>query len=328
AHVFQQRCAHRGTQLNVGWVEGDCIRCLYHGWKYDETGQCIEQPGEDEEFATRVKIRSYPTEEYLGLIFVYLGEGETPPLRRFPDFERDFVIDAGIPEYWPCNYFNRIDNACDAAHVAYAHRTSLTRVGREPFIRPISTEETDYGLRTTLNLPGGAKSYIHFHMPNVNQTRSSGRVEGTLEDAKNLWVDRLFFRVPVDDGHNISFVVDCLQLTGAAADAYRERRLAAQEMETNDLNQIGEDILGGKMRMMDIPQMSTYKSFWIEDYTVQVGQGLIAPRENDRPIRGDVGVVMLRKIWERELLKFASGRPTKQWHTPAGLADMSEVPAG
>ena len=42
-HVVGFRCAHRGTQLSAGWVEGDCIRCMYHGWLYDSTGQCVEQ---------------------------------------------------------------------------------------------------------------------------------------------------------------------------------------------------------------------------------------------------------------------------------------------
>src|SRR3954469_21554949 len=46
AHLVDFRCAHRGTQLSVGWVEDDCIRCRYHGWMYDATGQCVEQPGE------------------------------------------------------------------------------------------------------------------------------------------------------------------------------------------------------------------------------------------------------------------------------------------
>src|SRR5713101_5148392 len=73
--LLAQRCAHRGVPLSMGWVEGDCIRCLYHGWKYDGSGQCVEQPAEDDGFASKVKIRSYPTREYLGLIFVYIGEG-------------------------------------------------------------------------------------------------------------------------------------------------------------------------------------------------------------------------------------------------------------
>ena len=46
-HVVGFRCAHRGTQLSAGWVEGDCIRCIYHGWVFDESGQCIEQPAEE-----------------------------------------------------------------------------------------------------------------------------------------------------------------------------------------------------------------------------------------------------------------------------------------
>ena len=58
-HVVAFRCAHRGTQLSTGWVEGDCIRCFYHGWKYDGAGQCVEQPAEDAGFASKVKIKGY-----------------------------------------------------------------------------------------------------------------------------------------------------------------------------------------------------------------------------------------------------------------------------
>src|SRR5262245_50854752 len=95
-HLVDFRCAHRGTQLSTGWVEGDCIRCFYHGWKYDSSGQCVEQPVEDAGFASKVKIQSYPVREYLGLIFAYLGEGakrgdtgafRPPPLPRYPFLE-------------------------------------------------------------------------------------------------------------------------------------------------------------------------------------------------------------------------------------------------
>jgi 5,5'-dehydrodivanillate O-demethylase len=59
-HVVAYRCAHRGTQLSTGWVEADCLRCFYPGWKYDGSGQCVEQPAEDASFAQKVRIRSYP----------------------------------------------------------------------------------------------------------------------------------------------------------------------------------------------------------------------------------------------------------------------------
>jgi 5,5'-dehydrodivanillate O-demethylase oxygenase subunit len=63
AQVIDYRCPHRGAQMHLGWVEGDDIRCVYHGWKYDCSGQCIEQPAEKASFASKVKMRSYPTRE-------------------------------------------------------------------------------------------------------------------------------------------------------------------------------------------------------------------------------------------------------------------------
>src|SRR5918911_4789725 len=88
AHVVAPRCAHRGTQLSTGWVEGDGIRCFYHGWKYDGTGQCVEMPAEDPSFPPKVRIKSYPARICAGLVFAYLGEGEPPELPRRPALDR------------------------------------------------------------------------------------------------------------------------------------------------------------------------------------------------------------------------------------------------
>ncbi|HEY7062182.1 MAG TPA: Rieske 2Fe-2S domain-containing protein [Chloroflexota bacterium] len=57
-HVVANRCAHRGTQLSTGWVEGACIRCFYHGWKYDASGQCTEMPAEDPPSHPRCRSRA------------------------------------------------------------------------------------------------------------------------------------------------------------------------------------------------------------------------------------------------------------------------------
>src|SRR5581483_5422761 len=108
-HIVDFRCAHRRTQMSIGWVEGDAIRCRYHGWAYDSSGQCVDQPGEPEPFCERIRIRAFPTEEYLGLIFAYLGEGEPPALPRYPDFERSGLLQAST-YVRHCNYFNSIDN--------------------------------------------------------------------------------------------------------------------------------------------------------------------------------------------------------------------------
>src|SRR5436309_2897761 len=95
-YLLDARCAHRGTLLSTGWVEDDCIRCFYHGWRYDGAGQCVEQPAENESFASKVKIQSYPTQEYLGLVFAYLSDGEAPPFQRYPKLETEGVMEVGL----------------------------------------------------------------------------------------------------------------------------------------------------------------------------------------------------------------------------------------
>src|SRR5205085_5832818 len=117
------RCGHRGTQLSTGWVEAENIRCFYHGWMYGPDGQCVEQPAEPEPFCQRIKIRSYPTHEYLGLVFAYLGEGDPPPPPCYPEFEQNVVVDASMGIF-PFNFFNNLENAVDTLHVSFVHRSS------------------------------------------------------------------------------------------------------------------------------------------------------------------------------------------------------------
>lgn len=107
-HVTAFRCPHRLAQLSVGWIEDDCIRCRFHGWKFDSSGQCVEQPAEKESFAEKVSIRTCPTKEYLGLIFAYFGAGDPPPLPRYPDFEKDGLwVETYVR---PCNFVNNLEN--------------------------------------------------------------------------------------------------------------------------------------------------------------------------------------------------------------------------
>jgi 5,5'-dehydrodivanillate O-demethylase oxygenase subunit len=61
------RCAHRGTLLYPGWVEGETIRCVYHGWRFDGTGRCVERPAEKDAGNALCRIPGYPVREYAGL---------------------------------------------------------------------------------------------------------------------------------------------------------------------------------------------------------------------------------------------------------------------
>src|SRR3954463_5593542 len=78
AYIVAGRCAHRLTQLHTGWVQGEEIRCMYHGWKYGGTGQCTEAPAEGADSAARIKIAGSPVHEFWGLIFPFFGGGIAP----------------------------------------------------------------------------------------------------------------------------------------------------------------------------------------------------------------------------------------------------------
>jgi 5,5'-dehydrodivanillate O-demethylase len=307
AHVVGFRCAHRGTPLTTGWVEGDCIRCLYHGWKYEATGQCVEQPGEDATFAAKVRLPSYPTEEYLGLVFAYLGEGDAPPLRRFPELEQDGVLLTDPPEPWPCHFLNRLDN--DMAHVPWTHRESLRRTGAlMPPLRYYAHNyvETEFGIADPT---GAGNSHL---LPNMNVLRNpmrNARWQGVFQH-------RLIFFVPVDDANSIAFDLTFVPgLTGQAAEAFREfRQEALSEYDSDSLEEIAKAILAGKMSVRDVPaSLSREQQFMIEDYVTQVGQGPPSERDPEHLGRNDALVILFRKVWRREARALAEGRPLTAW---------------
>src|SRR4051812_20079469 len=136
-NLVQDRCPHRQCLLALGWVAGDNIRCFYHGWEFNGTGQCVAQPAEKTSFAAKVRIRSYPARDYLGLVFCYLGEGEPPEFRRFPELE-DSAGGVTVHSHpVPCNYFQRVENDLDELHegIRSGSGMNVSRVGN--FMMPI-----------------------------------------------------------------------------------------------------------------------------------------------------------------------------------------------
>lgn len=313
AHVLAFRCAHRGTQLSTGWVEGDCIRCFYHGWKYDQTGQCVEQPAEEAGFAAKVKVQAYPTQEYLGLIFAYLGEGEPPPLPRYREFEDEGIVETEKPVVWPCNFFNRLENSPDTVHLAFVHRDSPFSENGLIDVPRVESTETEYGIETKSIRSGDKVRLTHFHMPNINLISGSPSIPG------GPWSYHVSWRVPVDDASCASYIVDFQGLTGADAEKYLEQRRAQAESSQRGAPaaNLAQSVLRGDLAVDDIEDRSRIVN--VQDYVAQVGQGAIAPREQDQLGRSDVGVILLRKLWLRELKALAEGHPLTRWIRPERL---------
>jgi 5,5'-dehydrodivanillate O-demethylase len=315
-HVVAPRCAHRGTQLSTGWVEGDCIRCFYHGWKYDHTGQCVEMPAEDASFPPKVKIKSYPTEEYLGLIFAYLGEGETPPLPRYPELEADGVLDV-----WSytrlCNYFNNLENGVDPVHLGFTHRASSIARSGLVGVPSVTAEEREWGLNVYSRRPGDRVRVTVGVMPNISYRK------GSPSDAESGWQDVIAWRVPIDDTQHHSFNVNLVHVTGEAADRHRERLRVRRANAASRVQNLVDAVLRGERRMEDLRDEPELVN--VQDSVVQLGQGAIPDPAYERLGRSDAGVILLRKLWARELRALAEGRPLQQWTAPREAVTSSGV---
>jgi 5,5'-dehydrodivanillate O-demethylase len=311
-HVIGPRCAHRRTQLSVGWVEGDCIRCLYHGWKYDGAGQCIETPGEADGFARSVRVPSYPTREYLGLVFVYLGEGRSPELPRFPELEREGVLEVETFRR-DCNFFNHMD--LDLAHIAFVHRDSPEADAGLVGIPDVDCEETPYGF-VLIGKRGNSVQVQHRLMPNVSYFKVYPK------DPASGWRDRVAWRVPIDDEHYRSFMSDLAHVTGTAAEAYR-RRNTPPEDRSDLISTLSAAVRAGA-RIEEVKH-ETPDVVFLQDDVVLTAQGAIPDREQDHLGPADKSVVLTREIWQRELKALAEGRALTQWMRPHELVAKTGV---
>jgi len=307
-HVIGFRCAHRKTQLSIGWIEGDCLRCFYHGWKYDGSGQCVEQPAEPKPFAEKIRIPGYHVQEYLGLIFVYLGKGKPPPMPRYPKLESPEQSLDTVRLDRICNYFNNIDNSLDNAHVRFVHGRHR-ETARDEIVKGdpmISVAESEWGVKRFVQYPDGKTITAFFGMPNINY------LNGQVVDAEIKRADLMVFKVPVDDENHVHFEVRSIPFTGDRANEWLQRRREKRAKEAANRADLVREVLKGRLHLNDIdPNRTDYVMF--EDEIAQTGQGSVPDRSDEHLGRSDAGVILLRKIWERELRAFAAGRPTKAW---------------
>src|SRR5438105_10057766 len=158
--LIQEFCPHRRVSLWLGRNEECGLRCVYHGWKFDVDGNCVDQMNEpgDTSFADKVHITTYPTTEVGGVIWAYLGSADRQPAQpnfswtQVPDTHRH--VSKVIEE---CNWLQALEGGIDTSHAPILHRTitaNTSRPGvnvRSAFVRgsapKLEVDLTDYGYR-------------------------------------------------------------------------------------------------------------------------------------------------------------------------------------
>ena len=251
AQVIDYRCPHRGAQMHLGWVEGDDIRCVYHGWKFECGGQCIEQPAEEPGFARKVRIGSYPTREHLGLVFAYFGEGAPPPFPPYPAPQAEGLIE-NQTQFVPCNWLQCFENSMDEVHVAFVHRIGGSHSGIYD-LPEIGAEETDWGMLRTGARGNELRLSLHY-MPNC--TRVIVPPMAGL-DGVGGWRELYLAFTPVDDETNRWFITNLVGVTGAAKDSYLEKRAQYYEKraDAGPAEELAREVMDGRVRVQDIAAM-------------------------------------------------------------------------
>lgn len=148
--ALDNRCCHRGAKLSQGRIEGDCVRCMYHGLKFDPSGACVQIPGQDR-IPPKLGVKSFPVVDKDHLVWIWMGDPALAdpalildiPYLRDPQWK-------GIPSYlhYDANYLLIVDNLSDFAHLAFVHTNTLG--GSEDYAyvtKPVAIERLENGFR-------------------------------------------------------------------------------------------------------------------------------------------------------------------------------------
>jgi len=157
AVALEDRCCHRNLPLSMGKIEGDAIRCGYHGLKFDRSGACVEIPGQTQ-IPAAARVIAYPLLERWDLLWIWMGDAAAADPALLPDWhyltEPGWSVIKGndaAPMPMQCNWELNNDNLLDLSHVTYVHPTTLGAHGAEH--APIQTERRARSVRMIRWMP-------------------------------------------------------------------------------------------------------------------------------------------------------------------------------
>jgi phthalate 4,5-dioxygenase oxygenase subunit len=208
--LIQNHCPHRGASLFFGRNEESGLRCVYHGWKFDTAGNCVDMPNEpaESDFKSKVKAVAYPCAERGGVIWTYMGPRAAPP--PLPDLEANMLPEVESAAVMrECNWLQALEGDIDTSHLGFLHMGTLdpakmpagsfgyyTVKDRQPRYRIVDTPGgTMYGAYRPAEPPMVYWRFGQFLFPCYAMIPS-----GTLgrEILTRAWV-------PMDDEHTMYF---------------------------------------------------------------------------------------------------------------------------
>jgi 5,5'-dehydrodivanillate O-demethylase len=295
-------CPHRRASLAYGIPTDDGIRCPYHGWKFDQSGRCVEQPNEPEgsTFRDKVATAGYPVQELGGLLWGYLGPAPAPLIPRLDGFVVEGAIRHVGEAVIPCNWLQIMENSVDPIHTEWLHGALHEFVREKDGLKvaigrhhaKIAFDEFAYGIVKRRLMEGQSEDSDDWTVghpvvfPNVLAVGSGG----------GLWQQYTFqIRVPVDDASTRHYWYH----------AYVPP--AGSRVPQHLLDDVP---------LYEPPIVAPDGSYLLDyihgqDVMAWVTQGAIADRSQESLGSTDRGVTMYRKMLERELAVVEEGGDPK-----------------
>jgi phenylpropionate dioxygenase-like ring-hydroxylating dioxygenase large terminal subunit len=201
--MLEEFCPHRGVSLWLGRNEENGLRCVFHGWKYDVDGNCVDQMSERKQFREKVHLVSYPTVELAGVVWTYMGPRELqPPPPNFAWTQVDEDHRHATKVVQGCNWLQAFEGGIDTAHAPILHRAlkaNSTR-GLDPNSANVrggapdlEVDVTDYGYRYFGLFDLGDKgTFVRAYQYIMPFTQARPAEQGILGNHGHYWV-------PMDD---------------------------------------------------------------------------------------------------------------------------------
>ncbi len=300
--LIEPSCPHRKANMSYGIPEPEGLRCAYHGWLFDEAGNCVDQPSEPagSRFKDKVKLKSYKVEELGGLVFAYMGPEPAPLLPHW-----DILVWEGVRNAWscvlPCNWLQCQENSLDPLHFQWLHRYW----GGWEMNRLVPKEQRDDFNRATASR-GEPHKKVGFEITDYGVIKR--RLVGDETEEDDHWkighpvlfpnilrvVDNMQFRVPIDDTHTLHVRLEYRHLKeGEITPADVPFEVKPLYDETG---RIKRDYVAG------------------QDQTAWVIQGPISDRTTERLGASDVGIILYRRMLMQQMDVVADGgEPMNVW---------------
>jgi phenylpropionate dioxygenase-like ring-hydroxylating dioxygenase large terminal subunit len=303
-------CPHRRAPLFFGRNEECGIRCVYHGWKFDRHGDCVDMPSEPAgtTLQAKVKILAYPTIEKGGVVWAYMGPKELQPPE--PDYEwtRAPATHRYVSKTLEnCNYLQAIEGGLDTAHSSFAHnnklhdRANLRQHDRAP---NIDVERTDYGYCyvSTRHVDDGKYIRVYHYVMPAQQLRASiigyegvrnkpARLDG------HIWV-------PIDDTTTFVYNIMCAPHPEDVLEpeAVEKRETAAGRGKADTIpgtfrlkrNQDNDYLIDRQMQKTQ--NYTGIVGVNTQDFALQEGMGPICDRSKEFLGTSDKAIVAMRRL--------------------------------